>query len=330
MDVSHQKELSIIITSYNGLQENTVPCLESIFKTTTDCDFEVVVVDNNSTDGTRDYLRRLASQRRNLKLVLNKSNRGFAGGSNDGINASAGSYLVLLNNDTMVTSGWQERLLRPLRKDRETGMTGPVSNEVGNEQRIFIMGKTPEDIMGEGSAWCGMSKGDTFQTERLGFFCVAIQREVIETIGLLDENFGRGYFEDDDYCIRAREAGYRLVCCEDVFIYHRGSKSFSAAEAQTRALMKKNRKMLEEKHGVKYHPPHPRVRQMDLIEAYLERLQKEGPTEGLIFRINNRLRLLEKMEPRGPLKRLRYERRMNKLRDMIRNYGHVGRGIKYA
>lgn len=311
---------SIIVVSYNGMLENTAPCLESIFKETNYCDYEVIVVDNNSTDGTQGYLRQLAARHHNIKFVLNKSNRGFAGGTNDGIHVSSGNYLVLLNNDTAVTKGWLERLLKPLNEDRAIGMVGPVSNEVGNEQRIFVRGTTPEVIMEEGYAWTNMSSGDIFETDRLGFFCVAMRGELTETVGLLDEKFSLGYFEDDDYCIRVKNAGYRLVCCEDVFIYHRGSKSFAKRENPTHTLMKKNKKLLEKKFHIKYSPPHPRDRHLELIGSYIERIKKEGLAPGLMYKIDNRLRLLEGMKPRGLLKKLRFERRLNHLNNLLRQY----------
>lgn len=309
----HPDKASIIITTFNGLYENTAPCLESILEKTTYGNYEIVVVDNDSADGTRDYLSRLATLNPLLKLVINTSNRGFAGGSNDGIRASSGDYLVLLNNDTQVTDGWLERLLSPLANERMIGMVGPVSNSVGNEQLIFTKGASPEEIIREGRLWCGMSGNDRFETDMLSFFCVAMRREIVETIGLLDERFGLGFFEDNDFCMRVKNAGYKLLCLEGVFVYHRGSSSFGKHPKMTRELLKKNKKLLEEKFGIRYRPPHPRERHLDLIKSYRERAQAGGPTTELIYKINNRVQALEKIQPRGLFKRVLFRRRLSSL-----------------
>ena len=90
----------------------------------------------------------------------------------------------------------------------------------------------------------------SFIARSLGFFCVAIPRRVIETVGLLDERFGLGYFEDDDYCRRVEAAGHRIACAEDVFIHHRMGASFSKLAAeQKHDLVERNRRLYEEKWG---------------------------------------------------------------------------------
>jgi hypothetical protein len=84
----------------------------------------------------------------------------------------------------------------------------------------------------------------------LAFFCVAIRRDVIAKVGLLDEEYQLGFFEDDDYCARARQAGYRVVVCDDVFVHHHLSASFGKLGTLERgALMKRNRELFESKWG---------------------------------------------------------------------------------
>jgi GT2 family glycosyltransferase len=130
-------------------------------------------------------------------------------------------------------------------------LVGPITNWAGNEQRIELPGlneKNYEEIAG---AYIEKQKGVWFSTEKLGFFCVAMRREVPEKIGYLDERFGIGMFEDDDYCVRAKKAGYRLAVVEDCFVYHKGSISFK--KLSTSAYMEifnRNRSYFHEKHGV--------------------------------------------------------------------------------
>jgi GT2 family glycosyltransferase len=306
-------ETSIILVTFNNLYEATVPCLDSIFRLTGEEDYEVIVVDNNSSDGTPAYLSERSRTDPRLRCVLNSVNRGFAGGNNDGIRAASGRVLVLLNNDTRVSEGWLAGLRTSLLEDRSIGLVGPVSNAVGNEQRIFTGGITPTEIIAEGAAWVRHSRGDIFETERLGFFCVALRRETADVVGLLDEAFDLGFYEDDDYCLRVRKAGYRLVCREDIFVYHRGSSSFGKAPRKTRELLKKNRRLLERKHGMRYSPRHPRDRQLDVVESYLTEREHARSPESRRFKIGNRMRIIKELMPRGFLKRWRFERRLRQV-----------------
>jgi GT2 family glycosyltransferase len=308
---------SIIIVSYNGLDTTTAPCLDSLFRETDYDDYEVIVVDNNSTDNTPNYLRDLASREPRLKLVLNQSNRGFAGGNNDGIRVASGEFLVLLNSDTLVTKGWLTNMVGALREDSAIGLVGPVSNSAGNEQTIFTRGNTLEQVIAEGMAWTSASRGDRFECQRLCFFCVATRRDVIAQIGMLDESFGIGFYEDDDYCIRARRGGYRLVCLEDVFVYHQGSASFAAMNYKTKALLKQNKRLLEAKFKIKYRYSHPRDRQFELIDSYLERLKGGEDGDALRFKIANRLRQVESLRPRGILKRFIFNSRLRAITRVV-------------
>lgn len=309
---------SIIIVTYNGLREHTIPCLESVFAHSGGGTYEVIVVDNNSSDGTPAYLEELARREPRLKLVLNQANRGFAGGNNDGLRIASGDVIVLLNNDTRVTSGWLDTLGSALRNDPGIGLVGPVSNAVGNEQKIYTVGTTPEQILDEGIQWVNHSIGDTFETERLGFFCVAMRRDLIDVVGVLDEAYDLGFFEDDDYCVRVIRAGFRLVCCEDVFIYHHGSASFAKVPRRTKELLKKNRRLLEKKINLRYNPRHPRDRQLDLVDSYLEKMIFSDETKPLQYKVENRLQAIGEQMPRGLFKRWWFMRRLEAVRVRMR------------
>jgi len=309
------KSVSIIIVSYNGLNETTVPCLQSIFEQTDYPDYEVIVVDNGSTDGTQHYLKVLAGKESRLQCIFNTTNRGFAGGNNDAIKAATGQILVLLNNDTRVTKGWLERIVSIL-ADPVIGLAGPVSNAAGNEQTIYTAGITPEEILNEGALWARMSRGDIVPMERLCFFCVAMRRDMIDTVGLLDETYGLGFYEDDDYCLRVRNAGLRLICCEDVFVYHRGSASFKTIPKLTKQLLKSNKRLLEHKFAISYRPRHARDRILDLLESYIADLDQSNAAR-MRFKIDNRLRQLPGMQPRSIFKRAAFGFRMKRIRKMM-------------
>jgi GT2 family glycosyltransferase len=310
-------ETSIIIVSHNGLRETTAPCLESIFATGAGSDFEVIVVDNNSTDETPAHLKSMMEREPRLKCIFNEYNRGFAGGNNDGLKIASGALLVLLNSDCIVTGNWIEGLSAPLLKNPAIGLVGPVSNSVGNEQRIFTSGLTPWEIIEEGLTWVSNSGGGWFETEMLGFFCVALRRDVFDRVGMLDENFGVGFYEDDDYCIRARQAGFKLICVEDVFVYHRGGGSFGRIGKETRKLMKGNWRKLEKKHALRVKRGHPRDLHMRVIEGYLGLVPAGALSPPLRYRISNRLRSIESQMPRGIFKRWVFCRRLSSLKKRL-------------
>lgn len=314
-------QTSIIIVSYNGLQETTAPCLESIFAGGAQSDFEVIVVDNCSSDDTAAYLAAMMEGEPRLKCIFNKSNRGFAGGNNDGLKIASGDTLILLNSDCVVAGNWIEGLCAPLLKDPALGLTGPVSNSVGNEQKIFTNGTSRKEIIEEGLAWVSNSKGGWFETQMLNFFCVAMRRDVFDRVGMLDERFGLGFYEDDDYCARVRLAGYKLICIEDVFIYHRGGGSFGLLGSRTRDMMKKNRKVFQSKYLSPGRPLHPRDLQLHVIEGYLTQATEGFVNLQLAYRIRNRLRVIESRRPRGILKRWTFNQRFARLKELLHRYG---------
>jgi GT2 family glycosyltransferase len=219
--------VSIIVLCYNGLEDLTKPCVESILKNTPQESCELILVDNGSSDGTAQYLREISRLYHNVKVIINPDNRGYSGGNNQGMQLAGAHHVVLLNNDTLVTHQWLDHLLYPLSQDVSIGMVGAVTNSAGNEQRIDLAGLNESNFEKIAGAYTTRQHKVWFETEKLGFFCVAIRRSVIEAIGCLDEGFGIGMFEDDDYCFRAKQAGYKVVVAEDCFVYHKGSASFN-------------------------------------------------------------------------------------------------------
>jgi hypothetical protein len=194
---------SIILVTHNQWAY-TKACLDSIRKRTT-VPYELIVVDNGSTDGTVDCLSRSPD----VRLITNESNLGFPRAANQGIETATGEQILLLNNDTIVTTGWLRRLLDALDSQWKAGRVGPLSNNVSGEQRIPAGYDELSQL--DGFAW-DLSRahhGQTIATDRLVGFCLLFKRELVDQIGLLDEQFGIGNFEDDDYCRRAVEAGYR-------------------------------------------------------------------------------------------------------------------------
>ncbi len=246
-------KVSVIVLTYNNL-DYTRLCLRSILENTQYPRYEIIVVDNASTDGTPEYLQALAQRETRLNVQLNAENLGFAAGNNRGVQLASGEVLIFLNNDTVVPPGWMAGLVRHV-SEPSVGLVGPVTNASGNETRIDVPYLTIEEMNDFAANYVAAHRGRTFEIRMLPFLCVAMRREVFTEIGPLDEQFGVGMFEDDDYARRVRSNNYRILCAEDVFVHHWGSASFSRLEEEAyRRLFEENRRKLEAKWGVDWDP----------------------------------------------------------------------------
>ncbi len=243
-------KVSIVVVTYNNLGYTKL-CLQSILEKTAYPNYEIIIVDNNSDDDTKDYLKNIDSDR--IYIMFNDDNLGFAKANNIGIKKAQGDYIILLNNDTVVTRGWISGLLRYF--GDSVGMVGAVTNSIGNEAKINVGYDSIDEMDAFAEYYINKHYGETFEIKMLAMFCVAIKREVIDKIGLLDERYGIGMFEDDDYAIAVKNAGYKLLCAEDVFIHHFGNATFKKMKnGKYMKLFNENRKKLEEKWKVKWTP----------------------------------------------------------------------------
>lgn len=244
---------SIVVVTFNNLLFTRI-CLESLLAhTKTPC--EVLVIDNASDDETVPYVRELARLNPRLRLLVNERNVGFAAASNRGLAAATGEYLVLLNNDTIVSRGWLEGLIEHL-QDGTVGLIGATTNRIGNEAEIptaYADVGGFEAFAAERAARCRQLR---FDIRTATMFCVAMRRPAWERIGPIDEQFGLGMFEDDDYSMRCRGAGLRVVCAEDVFVHHFGQASFGhlAAAGTYGTLFHENRRKWESKWRCQWQP----------------------------------------------------------------------------
>jgi GT2 family glycosyltransferase len=214
---------SIVMLSWNAPQFTKL-ALESIREHTVQ-PYEVIVVDNGSDAVTTDWLRTLSD----VRVLFNPVNRGFAGGCNQGMAAARGDRIVLLNNDVIVTAGWLEGLLDAFNRLPALGVSAVRSNRIAGDQLISPAPYTDVPTMHAFAAWRRERyRKQGYVTDRAIGLCLCIDRRVIEEIGGIDERYGVGNFEDDDFCLRVRAAGYRIYVCNDVFIHHFGSQTFAA------------------------------------------------------------------------------------------------------
>jgi GT2 family glycosyltransferase len=239
------KKTSIIILTYNNLNYNMI-CLDSIRKYTPPQSYEIIVVDNNSTDGTVEWLK----TQTDIKLILNNENLGFPKGCNIGIEFSEKENDILfLNNDTKVTPRWLDNLKICLYSDNKIGATASITNNCSNYQAISVPYKNIEDMISFADKNNVSSPEKWEQKSRLVGFCMLVKRDVINKIGFFDESFTPGNFEDDDLCMRIIKVGYKLMLCNDSFIHHFGSSSFKKDYTKFNDILRINAQKFEKKWG---------------------------------------------------------------------------------
>lgn len=240
---------SIIVATYNQL-DYTKTFYDSLLKNT-DQSYEIIFVDNSSTDGTREYLESLADEKENVNVIFNEVNLGFPKAINQAVALARGKYIIVVNNDIVVTKGWLEGLISVAESEGNIGIVGPISNEVSGLQKDNeAKYKSVEEMHEYAHRVAGKNSGQTLNFPRVAFLCTLIKKELIEKIGGLDERFSPGNYEDDDFCLRAQLAGYKTVIAKDVFIHHFGSKSFKADGTQKYSeRLKINEKIFVDKWG---------------------------------------------------------------------------------
>lgn len=234
--------VSIVILTLNQLPY-TQECVASIKKHTFE-PHEIIFVDNASNDGTVEWLQGLVDGEAQYSLIKNENNFGFARGCNQGIKEASGEFILLLNNDVVVTDGWLSGLLECFEGEDGVGIVGPMTNNISGIQKVRTANyPTLDDLPAYAISFREMNRFRRLETRRIVGFCMLFRRNLVEQIGLLDESFGTGNFEDDDYCLRATLAGYRNVIAGDVFIHHYGSVSFLGNKVNYKESITGNRKI---------------------------------------------------------------------------------------
>jgi len=271
-DGAEAPEVSVVMVTYGKLAFTKL-CVESLLANTDRPAYELIVVDNASTDGTRAYLEALGRRFPHVTVIFSDRNLGFAAANNLGMARARGGVLVLLNNDTIVPPRWLAALVSHLERSG-IGAAGPVSNRVCNEAQIEADYDTYGDFLAIARARLERLADRHFELPMLAMFCFAIKREVFERVGPLDERFGLGTFEDDDYSLRIRELGFRLACAEDVLVHHFGEASFGELvfSGEYQRLLDENRRRLEDKWAMPWEP-HGR-RESDAYRTTKERIRQ--------------------------------------------------------
>lgn len=235
---------TIIIPTYNGL-----PLLQQCvyeIRRFTEPPYEIMVVDDGSSDDTTAYCCR-----ERLIFISLPRNVGFPAACNAGLRIASGDTIVLLNNDIIVSRRWLSNMKTCLYSASDIGIVGPMTNYASGSQQHHL-----------GYANISRFHELTFEANRpnpmkwrsvnrLVGMCLVMKRELLEQVGEFDERYSPGHYEDDDYCYRTRQQGYRLMAAGDTYVHHHGSASFNTYSRQAiYDLIGTNRKKFLDKFGI--------------------------------------------------------------------------------
>lgn len=240
--------IDIVVPVYAGFKE-TLLCLERVLATTARSETEVVVINDASPDlELCEALARLARDAR-ITLLTNRSNLGFPGSANRGMDLHPERDVVLLNSDAEVFSDWLDRLKFAAYRAGDIGTVTPLGEiasimsypgGAGQRARTRVESAEIDRIARDVNA------GQLTELPVGVGFCLYMKRACLAEVGGFDEdNFGKGYGEENDFCLRARRLGWRHVGATDLFVGHAGGRSFGRSKEM---LMERNRRVLDALH----------------------------------------------------------------------------------
>lgn len=309
--MNNKNFLSAVILGYGNFDETSKKCLDSLINEAKENNVALLAVDNGSPDDSAVKLTNYQINHPSLQIQINSDNLGFGGGMNHAVSCLDSEWFLLINSDIIFPPQSLSRLINSLRNcPSEFGIVAPLTNNAGNEQCIHVPGFSTENIIQNASAIIDNPSGIMIPAYRADFCCVAIKSELWRKLNGLDNQFGKGYYEDFDFSLRAREIGYQCAVSEDSFVYHHGSLSFKANPAQ-KALIQKNKSIFLSRHP-QAKLPHQRECNLSAINFYII----QEPTSAIQIRLNFRLELMKKIMPKSFFKKLLWRKKIK----TIENY----------
>lgn len=237
-------------------------CLEAVIRET-QRHFGLIIINNGGGVSTTKYLSEFLGEIVNLnvhdcQLIINVDMCGYPPAANQGLRASTADCCVLLNGDTVVTTGWLSKMIECADSDPRIGIVGPLSNAASWQsvpERADPVGRwsinplppgcTPNDIA---RIVDRVSQKEFPWLPFINGFCYLIKREVINTIGYFDEvAFADGYGEEDDYCLRAADEGFIMAVADNAYVYHAKTKAYG--NARRTELCAKSARILANRYG---------------------------------------------------------------------------------
>jgi GT2 family glycosyltransferase len=244
-------KVSIIILSY-GDPELTKAALSSLYERGASYpNMEIIIVDNGSPRDAVSNIKTFSDKYPSVSIIENGDNLGFAKGNNVGLEAATGQYIILLNNDTVVAPGAIHAMVRHLEHNPLIGAVGPLTNNIGNEAKLFVEYKDMKQMRSVARSATTGYRGIYTNIPVVAYFAVMFRKQDLKIFGLLSEEYGRGMFEDDDHCAVINSKGYICALAEDAFIHHHLSATFSTLkDDEKNELFDRNRRTFEERWGV--------------------------------------------------------------------------------
>lgn len=211
--------VSVFFIAYNNLENLTKPAMEALLRYTSDIDFELVLLDNGSTDGTLEYFKSIPWQRKKIFHV--SKNIGAFYGQIQVKQYCRGKYVVVMPNDIIVTKNWLKNMLLCIESDERIGMVVPMSDNVSNFESVDLNYEDIEDMQIKAEQFNVSAPGKWEERLRLVPTIMLVRYE-LWTMYIGDDAFIYN-FSDDDLSMQYRRAGYKLIVCGDVFVHHGGS-----------------------------------------------------------------------------------------------------------
>lgn len=230
-------KITFITPCFNNLDQATKPFLFSLYEHTPAELFDLILIDNGSTDSTYSFLTEFSESHNNITVLHNTENLGYSKANNQGLRLVATPYIGLLNNDILFTENWLPPLLDALESIPGIGLISP---EMINAWRMSD-GISLENYKEKAKSKASRIPPHAAASLNSYFCCVLFRKDVFDVVGLLDENYSPAWYEDDDYCLRTMLAGFKNYIYKSIFIYHNHcSTSSQLTNAET--IQKRNRK----------------------------------------------------------------------------------------
>lgn len=260
-------DLSVILPVHNAAQDVAV-CLDSVRRHLTGSRCELLILNDASDPETTELLRRFVRNfeeapaggtdaapdrsRRDpplIRLMEHAENQGYLRTANEGLTASSGDVAVLLNSDTAIPEGFAERVLACFASDPAIGVASPVGSHCG----LFSIPMKPGLAGGDVNVMDARLRNwpPEYPTVIMpDGFCFCVRRTMLDQVGLFDDRYAPGYFEETDLCMRARRQGWKTVLIDNLYVYHKAQASFGPARNQ--ALVRRNEKLFDELWGEEF------------------------------------------------------------------------------
>ncbi len=230
----------LILPLWNQL-EYTRACVESLFATV-DVPSRLIIIDNASSDGTAEYLKSLRPPSMiKLDIVTNPSNLGYGGAVNQGLKMSDAPLACLLNNDTVFGPAWLSIMIEIAYRDNRVGLVNPESSTFG-------LAPAKDQTVAQLAQTLVPQRRDYEELGNCIGFCMLVKRDVLRQIGSFDDSFLTAFFEDTDFCMRAKRAGFQCVKACGAYVLHHEHKSVDALPDKER-LFAENRVKYEQRWG---------------------------------------------------------------------------------